>query len=156
MEKSTILLLVFAFILLGISYYLGYKAPAGRFPWIARVSFLSVAFLLLPALAVILFYQSSAKDRLLQTGFVPYPEITETVGISFGTGRNPTWIFKVKTDDGIGEFYLDESNRPGWSFVESGENVNIYQKGNSKMMVGKNRGLTSSSIIYMLESDQDA
>lgn len=147
--------MVFAFILLGISYYLGYKAPAGRFPWIARASFLSVAFLLLPALVVILFYQSSAKDRLLQTGFVPYPEITETVGISFGTGSNPTWIFKVKTDDGIEEFYLDESNRPGWSFVKSGENVSIYQKGNSKMMVGKNRGLTSSSIIYMLESNQD-
>ncbi len=147
--------MVFAFILLGISYYLGYKAPAGRFPWIARASFLSVGFLLIPALAVILFYQSSAKDRLLQTGFVPYPEITETVGISFGTGKNPTWVFKVKTDDGIEGFYLDESNRPGWSLMKSGENISTYQKGNSKMTVGRNRGLTSSSVIYMMERGQD-
>lgn len=147
--------MVFAFILLGISYYLGYRSPSGKFPWLARVSFLSVAFLLIPALTVVLFYQTTAKDRLLQTGFVPYSEITETVGISFGVGRNPTWVFRVKSTEGIEEFYLDESNRPGWSLLKSGENMGIYQKGSSKMKIGLHRGLTSGSIVYMLEREQN-
>lgn len=147
--------MVFAFILLGISYYLGYRSPGGKFSWLARVSFLSVAFLLIPTLTVVLFYQTTAKDRLLQTGFVPYSEITETVGISFGIGKNPTWVFRVRSTDGIKEFYTDESNRPGWSLVKSGENMGIYQKGSSKMKIGLHRGITSGSIVYMLESDQN-
>jgi len=147
--------MVFAFILLGVSYYLGYRSHSEKFPWLAKASFLFVVFLLIPTLTVVLFYQSTAKDRLLQTGFVPYSEITETVGISFGVGQNPTWVFRVKSTDGIEKFYLDETNRPDWSLLKSSKDMVIYQKGNSKMKVGLHRGLTSSSIVYMLESDQN-
>ena len=152
MDKSLILLLVFSFILSGVSYYIGYKRPSNNFKWVAKISFLSVTFLLIPLLFIVLFFQSTAKSRLSETGFVPHPEIKETVGIAFGIGENPVWIFKIKGQNDIEEFYSAESNRPGWKLIESSDNMNIYQKGNKKMSIGRHRGWTSSSIVYMLQN----
>ena len=153
MDKSLILLLVFSIILSGISYYLGFRKPAKNFPWLAKVTFVSATFLLIPVLVIVLYFQSSAKVRLSETGFVPYPQITETVGIAFGTGKNPTWIFKTRDLNDIEKFYSDESNRPGWKLINSSENMQIYEKGNKKMSIGKQKGWTSSSVIYMLETN---
>ena len=153
MDKSIILLLVFSLILSGISFYLGYWRPSVNFSGFAKVSFIFCTFFLTPALAVVLFLQSTAKDRLSETGFVPYPQIKETVGIAFGTGENPTWIFKIKGENYIESFYSYESNRPGWKLIKSSENMQTYQKGSRIMSIGHQKGWTSSSIIYMLEND---
>ena len=153
MDKSIILLLAFSVILSVISYYIGYMKPTLNFSWFAKVSFLSATFLLIPVLALVLFFQNTAKERLEKTGFVPYPNIKETVGIAFGTGNNPTWIFKIKDYNYIEEFYSDESNRPGWKLIKSSENLQTFQKGNKKMSIGQQKGWTSSSIIYMLENN---
>ena len=153
MDKSLILMLVFSFILSGISYYLGYRRPANKFPWLAKVTFLSVTLFLIPVLVIVLYFQDGAKARLSETGFIPYPHITESVGIAFGTGKNPTWIFKTRDLSGIEKFYSDESNRPGWKLINSDPNLIIYQKGNKKMSIGQQKGWTSSSVIYMLETN---
>ena len=153
MDKSIILLLVFSLILSGVSYYLGYRRRTENFLWLAKTSFVFVTFLLIPVFTTVLFFQSTAKSRLSKTGFVPYTNITETVGIGFGIGKNPVWIFKFKAPNDIKNFYSDESNRPGWKLIKDGENMQIYQKGSKKMSIGQQEGWTSSSIIYMLENN---
>jgi len=153
MDKSIILLLVFSFVLSAISYYLGYRRPAIKFSWFAKVSFISVTLLLIPVLVIVLYFQSTAKSRLSETGFVPYPNIKETVGIAFGTGKNPIWIFKIKGQNYIEKFYSEESNRPGWKLIKRSNNMQTYRKGNKIMSIGQQEGWTSSSIIYMLESN---
>ena len=152
MDKSIILLLVFSLILSVVSYYLGYLKPAKHLSWLAKSSFISVSFILIPVLVIVLYFQSTAKSRLSETGFVPYAEITETVGIAFGIGENPIWIFKIKGKNNIESFYSDESNRHGWKLIESSETMQIYQKGDKKMSIGQHKGWTSSSIIYMMEN----
>ena len=153
MDKSIILLLIFSVILSALSFFLGYYRPAKSFSWLAKLSFFFVTAILIPVLFLVLVFQSSAQSRLSKTGFVPYPGITEAVGISFGTGKNPVWMFKIKGENRIRDFYSVESNRPGWKLIQSDGNIDLYQKGNNKMSVGQQKGLTSSSIIYMLEEN---
>ena len=147
------MLLVFSLILSVVSFYIGFIRPSGYLTWFARGSFLIATFLLIPTLSAVLYFQSTAVDRLSMTGFVPYPGITETVGIAYGKGENPVWIFKFKWRGDIEKFYKDESNREGWALKESVGNLMVFTKDNKKMSIGRQEGWTSSSIIYMLESN---
>ena len=147
------MLLVFSIILSVVSFYIGFIRPSGFFTWFARGSCLIATFLLIPTLSAVLYYQSTAIGRLSETGFIPFPGITETVGIAYGKGENPVWIFKFRGRGDIEEFYRDESNREGWTLKENVGNLLVFIKDNKKMSIGKQEGWTSSSIIYMMESN---
>lgn len=131
MEKSIILLLFFSILLSAIGYYLGFIKPPKVFAWLAKSTFVFSTFFLIPLLAAVLWFQSGAEGRLEKTGFVPHPDIKEVIGIAFGTGANPVWIFKTASDEeSIMNFYNETSSRPGWQLVSKNDSMLIFKKEN--------------------------
>ncbi len=65
MEKSIILLLFFSFVLAITSFYLGFIEPSKNLGHAAKLFFVLVIVILIPLFAGILWFQSSAKERLM-------------------------------------------------------------------------------------------
>ena len=150
MNKATIIILLFCIILSGISYYIGYKRPPKFLSWFAKGSFFISTFILIPFLATILYFQGTATSRLEQEGIVPYPDITETVGIAFGKGEDPLWVFRTKEAVNIQNFYNYESNRPGWKLKKSEDNAQIYEKEGKKLNISFYNYDSGGTIIYKI------
>ncbi len=152
MEKSIILLLFFSFVLAITSFYLGFIKPSKNLGHAAKLFFVLVIVILIPLFAGILWFQSSAKERLMDTGIVPYPGIGETIGIAFGTGDRPVWLFRTVTDKlSIGSFYTNENNRPGWNLTESGEQSAILINTENKMTIKAQTGSEKGSVMYLMD-----
>lgn len=152
MEKSIILLLFFSFVLAITSFYLGFIEPSKNLGHAAKLFFVLVIVILIPLFAGILWFQSSAKERLMDTGIVPYPGIGETIGIAFGTGDRPVWLFRTVTDKlSIGSFYTNENNRPGWNLTESGEQSAILINTENKMTIKAQTGSEKGSVMYLMD-----
>jgi hypothetical protein len=152
MEKSIILLLFFSFVLAITSFYLGFIKPSKNLGHAAKLFFVLVIVILIPLFAGILWFQSSAKERLMDTGIVPYPGIGETIGIAFGTGDRPVWLFRTVTDKlSIGSFYTNEYNRPGWNLTESGEQSAILINTENKMTIKAQTGSEKGSVMYLMD-----
>jgi len=152
MEKSIILLLFFSFVLAITSFYLGFIKPSKKLGNAAKSSFVLVIIILIPLFAGILWFQSSAKERLMETGIVPYPGIGETIGIAFGAGERPVWLFRTGTDKlSIGSFYTNENNRPGWKITESEEQSAILINNKNKMIIKSQIGSEKGSVMYLME-----
>ncbi len=152
MEKSIILLLFFSFVLAITSFYLGFIKPSKKLGYAAKSCFVLVIIILIPLFAGILWFQSSAKERLMDTGIVPYPGIGETIGIAFGTGDRPVWLFRTGTDKlSIGSFYTNENNRPGWNLTESGEQSAILINTENKMTIKAQTGSEKGSVMYLMD-----
>ena len=152
MEKSIILLLFFSFVLGITSFYLGFIEPSKNLGHAAKLFFVLVIVILIPLFAGILWFQSSAKERLMDTGIVPYPGIGETIGIAFGTGDRPVWLFRTVTDKlSIGSFYTNENNRPGWNLTESGEQSAILINTENKMTIKAQTGSEKGSVMYLMD-----
>ena len=152
MEKSIILLLFFSFVLAITSFYLGFIKPSKNLGLAAKLFFVLVILILIPLFAGILWFQSSAKERLMDTGIVPYPGIGETIGIAFGTGDRPVWLFRTVTDKlSIGSFYTNENNRPGWNLTESGEQSAILINTENKMTIKAQTGSEKGSVMYLMD-----
>lgn len=152
MEKSIILLLFFSFVLAITSFYLGFIEPSKNLGHAAKLFFVLVIVILIPLFAGILWFQSSAKERLMDTGIVPYPGIGETIGIAFGTGDRPVWLFRTVTDKlSIGSFYTNENNRPGWKITESEEQSAILINNKNKMIIKSQIGSEKGSVMYLME-----
>lgn len=152
MEKSIILLLFFSFVLAITSFYLGFIKPSNNLAYAAKSFFVLVIIILIPLFAGILWFQSSAKERLMETGIVPYPGIGETIGVAFGTGERPVWLFRTGTDKlSIGSFYSNEINRPGWNLTESGEQTAILINSENRMIVKAQTGPEKGSVMYLMD-----
>jgi len=152
MEKSIILLLFFSFVLAITSFYLGFIMPSKKLGYAAKSFFVLVIIILIPLFAGILWFQSSAKERLMDTGIVPYPGIGETIGIAFGTGDRPVWLFRTGTNKlSIGSFYTNENNRPGWNLTESGEQSAILINTENKMTIKAQTGSEKGSVMYLMD-----
>jgi len=152
MEKSIILLLFFSFVLAITSFYLGFIKPSKNLGLAAKLFFVLVIVILIPLFAGILWFQSSAKERLMDTGIVPYPGIGETIGIAFGTGDRPVWLFRTVTDKlSIGSFYTNENNRSGWNLTESGEQSAILINTENKMTIKAQTGSKKGSVMYLMD-----
>ncbi len=152
MEKSIILLLFFSFVLAITSFYLGFIEPSKNLGHAAKLFFVLVIVILIPLFAGILWFQSSAKERLMDTGIVPYPGIGETIGIAFGTGDRPVWLFRTVTDKlSIGSFYTNANNRPGWNLTESGEQSAILINTENKMTIKAQTGSEKGSVMYLMD-----
>lgn len=152
MEKSIILLLLFSFVLAITSFYLGFIEPSKNLGHAAKLFFVLVIVILIPLFAGILWFQNSAKERLMDTGIVPYPGIGETIGIAFGTGDRPVWLFRTVTDKlSIGSFYTNENNRPGWNLTESGEQSAILINTENKMTIKAQTGSEKGSVMYLMD-----
>ena len=152
MEKSIILLLFFSFVLAITSFHLGFIKPSKKLGYAAKSCFVLVIIILIPLFAGILWFQSSAKERLMDTGIVPYPGIGETIGIAFGTGDRPVWLFRTGTDKlSIGSFYTNENNRPGWNLTESGEQSAILINTENKMTIKAQTGSEKGSVMYLMD-----
>jgi len=152
MEKSIILLLFFSLVLAVTSFYLGFIKPSKKLGNAAKSSFVLVTIILIPLFVGILWFQSSAKERLMETGIVPYPGIGETIGIAFGTGERPVWLFRTGTDKlSIGSFYSNENNRQGWNLKESGVQTAILFNSENTMTVKAQTGPEKGSVMYLME-----
>jgi len=155
MEKSIILLLFFSFVLAITSFYLGFIKPSKNLGRAAKSFFVLVIIILIPLFAGILWFQSSARERLIKTGIVLYPGVGETIGIAFGTGERPVWLFRTGTDKlSIGSFYTNENNRPGWILSESGEQSATLINNTNKMIIKSQTGSEKGSIMYLMEKIQ--
>lgn len=152
MEKSIILLLLFSVVLAVTSFHLGFIKPSKKLGLAAKSFFVLVILILIPLFAGILWFQSNAKERLEETGVVIYPGVGETIGIAFGTGERPVWLFRTGTDKlSIGSFYTNENNRPGWEITESGEQNATLVNSENKMTIKSQTGQDKGSIMYLME-----
>ena len=151
MEKSIILLLFFSIVLAMTSFYLGFIKPSKNLGRAAKSFFVLVIIVLIPLFAGILWFQSSAKQRLMETGIVPYPGLGETIGIAFGTGDRPVWLFRAGTDTNIVSFYTNENNRPGWGLKESGEHKIILMDDKNMMTISSQTGQDKGTMMYLIE-----
>ena len=153
MEKSILLLLFFS-VLLGVSgYYIGFVKPPKTFAWLAKATFFC-SLVLIPILCLVLWFQSGAKERLSNTGFVPHPNIEEPIGIAFGIGKNPIWIFKTDDDkNSVFNFYNESASRPGWELTSNEGSYLLFKQGNKEMTVGHQEGWISNSIVFMLNNN---
>lgn len=151
MEKSIFLLLIFSIILSVSGYYLGFIKPQKNLVWLAKSSFFLATFLLIPLFVLVLWLQNGAKTRLEQAGIVPHPSIRETIGIGFGIGNNPAWVFKIDSKkESVMSFYLEERNRPGWILLNHKNSFLVFEKDGKELIIGFYEGWTSSSISYNL------
>lgn len=152
MSKSIIIILIFSFILSGISIFIGFLRPPKSHSWLPKGAFIFSTFILIPFLAVVLYFQGTAEGRLSKTGIAPYPNITETVGIAFGTGENPLWVFRTDGPNNIQNFYNYESSRQGWELINSSENSLLLEKGGNEMKISFYEQENGGSIIYKMEN----
>ena len=150
MSSSIVIVLLFCIILSGLSFFIGYIRPPKSLSWIAKGTFIISSFLLIPSLAAILYCQSTAASRLEEFRIAPYPDITETVGIAFGTGDDPLWVFRTKGTINIQNFYNYESNRPGWELKESGDNSLTLEKEGRELMIDSYNYDSGGTIIYKI------
>ena len=105
---------------------------------------------MIPSLIIVLWVQSSAQERLAETGFIPHPAIEETVGLTAGFGKNAKWAFKTDAaKDSIFNFYRDEDNSLDWELINEKSDVLILRKGiRKKMVVGLNQGRSSNTLRF--------
>ncbi len=151
MEKSIILLLFFSFVLAMTSFYLGFIKPSKNLGRAAKSFFVLVIIVLIPLFAGILWFQSSAKQRLTDTGIVPYPGLGETIGIAFGTGERPVWLFRTGTDTNIVSFYTNENNRPGWYLKKSSVQKVILTDNKKMMTISVQTDQDKGTMMYLIE-----
>ncbi len=152
MEKSIVLLLFFSVVLAVTSFYLGFINPAKNLSLAVKISFILVILILIPLFTAILWLQSGAKERLSITGIVPYPELKETIGVAFGIGERPVWLFKTGEDNvSIRSFYSNENNRQGWKLLDiDKQNVTLGKK-DKIMIITSQTGMDKGSIMYVIE-----
>ena len=152
MEKSIILLLIFSLVLAITSFYLGFINPSKKLGLAAKSFFVLIVLILIPLFAGILWFQNTAKERLAENNIVPYPGMGETVGIAFGTGESPFWLFKAGSGTiSIGSFYTNEDNRPGWQLSESNENRAVLINETDKITIESITENNKGSIMYLME-----
>ena len=153
MEKSIILLLFFSIVLAMTSFYLGFIKPSKNLGRMAKLFFVLVIIVLIPLFAGILWFQNTAKQRLMETGVVPYPGLGETIGIAFGAGTRPVWLFRTGTDTNIVSFYTNENNRPGWELQESGEQKVYLVNKSDLMTISLQKERDKGTIMYLIEKN---
>jgi len=154
MQNFVIVILIISVLLAAQGYYCGYYRPTVIHAWLAQAGFFFMSFVLIPFLAVALWLQSGAQDRLVAIGFVPHPSIEEVAGIAVGYGKNPKWAFasNAKRDE-IVNFYRDEKNRAGWKLINSSSMMLIFKKDNLEMDVGLSKGWLANTLIFSLEEN---
>lgn len=157
MGTTVVMLLAACVGLAGLGYYLGYARPTRVLAWLGQASFIFLTFFMAPLLAVVLWLQFGAKDRLSKAGIVPHPAIEETVGVAMGLGDNPTWVFALDASaDPIIDFYHVEGNRPGWELVSKGHELLVLRRDRKKMIIGTYKGWRSHTITYQLTEKADS
>ena len=153
MQTSIIITLFISIILAAYGFYAGYYRPTAKLTWLAQACFGCMIFLMIPILIIVLWVQTSAQDRLSETGFIPHPAIEETVGVTAGFGKNAKWVFKTDaTKDSIFNFYRDEDNSLGWELINEKSDVLIFRKGKrKKIVIGLNQGKSSNTLRFTLK-----
>ena len=154
MQDSIIIILSGCIILAAYGFYAGFIRREPLTDWKARAGFVFLVSVIIPLLIIVLWLQSGAKGRLARTGFVPHPSVEESVGISVGIGKRPTWVFKFHASEkSIADFYRLEENREGWNLTNNNPLMMILKKDKTTMVIGVNKGLRSNTIIYMLTKE---
>jgi hypothetical protein len=150
MQSSIIITLFISIILAAYGFYAGYYRPTAKLTWLVQACFGCMIFLMIPSLIIVLWVQSSAQDRLAETGFNPHPAIEETVGITAGFGKNAKWVFKTDAaKDSIFNFYRDEDNSLDWVLINEKSDVLIFRRGKRrKMVIGLNQERSSNTLRF--------
>lgn len=152
MEKSILLMLFFSVVLAVTSFYLGFINPAKNLSLALKISFILVILILIPLFTAMLWLQSGAKERLSNTGIVPYPELKETIGVAFGIGEKPVWLFRTGEDNvNIRSFYSNENNRRGWKLLDINKQNVTLEKNGKKMIITGQTGTNKGSVMYVIE-----
>ncbi len=108
-----------------------------RLAFLQQTTFVVTTFILIPFLLIVLWLQWVAKDRLVETGIIPHPSITETVGITVGVGAHPIWMFDVEASaSDVADFYRATANRPGWDLTTDTPILLILRRGSETMVIG--------------------
>lgn len=155
MDYSIIWLLVWMIIFDAASFYLGFIKP----PWIwsrhSKASFIGLTFLLIPFVIFVLWGQSTAIERLEAEGIVPHPAITNSVGITTGIITEGTFLFEADTTPQEAmNFYMEESNRPGWTLNSQSPVMHIFIKDGRQLVIAANREWSSDPTVIMYRFDK--
>ena len=151
MQPSIIALLIFCIAFAALSYYLGFKLPYYALQFLSQASFVVLSFMLIPFLVFALWTQSGEIERLRETGLIPHPSIRHSVGLTTALTESPTWVFAVDTSlESATEFYLDETNRLGWSILSSDSELLMLKRNYETMSIGLFKKRGDASIIYTL------
>jgi hypothetical protein len=154
MQNELIYLLIFCIFLSLQGYYFGWMRPPVALAWLQKAAFVTSSFMLIPVLVFVLVTQSGAIKRLENTGIRPFPGIVASVGISTGSGEEPTWVFEVRAGHGeIHQFYSSPENTGNWSFQDNDGIFLRFRKDNLLLKIAHREGPASNTLIYMIEND---
>ena len=151
MQQSIIILLILCILLAILGFYFGFIRPPRVMAWLQQSTFLIMTFMLIPIILLVLYSQDGSLERLTETGFMLHPAITESVGIGYGKGTNPTWVFEINSNKNeIRDFYLSAENTGEWTLSTDSDIMLIYKKGNQRMTIGIREGRSANTLIFTL------
>lgn len=141
------LALVLAVISLALRFSGLMKDPAGEG---FRLLFHLIWAVVLPIITLVVWVQAGAEQRLVSTGFAPYPGHFEVQGMSAGRGVNRrTWIFKIEDDpEHALAFYQDSANTGDWDLVETTFRALIFERDEEQMDVNAGVQVYPRMLIY--------
>lgn len=152
MQLSLILLLLICVLLAIQGYYFGFVRPPRTLAWLQQSTFVIMAFMLIPFLVIVLFQQAGDIENLAQTGFVPHPAITESVGL---TGES-TWVFEIDASENeVREFYRNAANTGNWQLTTDAGVMMIFSRDRQQMTIGYREGRDKNTVIYMLSAENN-
>lgn len=152
MQTSIILLLVACIALAIEGYYFGFVRPPRVLAWLQQATFIIMTFMLVPLLLLVLYYQSAAEDRLKEAGFTPHPSIRESIGIGFGAGNNPIWVFEFDAgEQAFRDFYTSAENTGDWKLVSDNGFFLIFEQAGASMLAGFREGRGSNTLTFTLD-----
>lgn len=154
MQSDLILILCLCVALAIQGYYFGFVRPPETLAWLQKGTFVVMTFVLIPFLLFVLNSQSNAVSRLAETGIKPHPDITESIGIGYGGGKDPNWVFEIDADKyQVRQFYLDPQNVGKWELSTDSDIMLIYKKQNETLTIGFREGHDSNVIFYSLTNN---
>ena len=160
--QPTLIVLLFIFTVLAVlGYYIGFIQQARVLQSRSQTLFIIMTFVLIPLLVVVLRLQTGARRRLENTGITPHPAIRNAIGVTFGAGESPTWLFNVgqaRADilnfDVVPDFDVVPENRDGWHIVSQSETMVVLVKSERAMTILVSDSKPGMNLAYMLTTKE--
>lgn len=152
MQSSLIILLIFCALLAAQGFYFGFIKPPRTLAWLQQSTFIIMTFMLIPFLIVVLIQQQGDIEKLAQTGFMPHPAITKSVGL---TGES-TWVFEIDASENeVRDFYKNPENTGDWKLTIDTGVMMIFSLDSQKMTIGYREGRGANTLSYMLSEESN-
>jgi len=116
----------------------------------AKGAAVTIACVLCPVLAFMLWDQHHAKGRLADTGIVLHPGLGPSMGVATGGWNSPdTWLFEFDgTEAELLDFYRDPVHLGNWNLAEDDGGALLLQARQAQMFVS----LGNQKAVFVLSA----